>query len=239
MSFSLRLLVRGSCLFLPSPRGDGLYALLYPRGSGANPRLRFKSRDLAEAGTDKRLGGSARDAGAGVTAGLWPLAGADLALASPSPLREKLAENLPAPFETDLEADLASVGLGLQCLAPRLGGAALAAAGLSARLLLPEGTLGAWSSSGWQRLRAGWHFRGDAVGGCAFLLAEIPGDALEIEDLEAERCLRLAPHAHRMLEMEIEPAEATPAFAVEQQALGERRLLVKTKVWRDFCSLLA
>jgi hypothetical protein len=75
--------------------------------------------------------------------------------------------------------------------------------------------LGAWSASGWQRLRAGWLFRGDSAGGCAFLLAEISADSLEIEDLEAGRSLRLAPHARRMLELEIEPAELVPAFAIE------------------------
>lgn len=221
MSFSLRLLFRGSSLFVPSPRGDGLYALLCPRCSGANPRLRFDSRDLAEAGAEKsRLRWSARPAGA--TAGFWPLAGADLALVAPS--GPQVARLAPAPGidpESDLEADLAAVGLGPRCLAPRLGGAAsLAAAGLGARLRLPSGTLGAWSASGWRRLRSGWLFHGDASGGCAFLLAEIYADALEIEDLEGGRTLRLAPHARRMLELEVEPAESVPAFALEQRELA-------------------
>ena len=217
MSFSLRLLFRGSSLFVPSPRGDGLYALLCPRGSGANSRLRFDSRDLAEAGAEQAmLGWSAQPAGA--TAGFWPLAGADLALVAPSPGRPAKTQGIE--LETDLEADLASVGLGLRCLAPRLGGtAALAAAGLGARIRLPLGTLGAWSSSGWQRLRAGWLFRGDSSGGCAFLLAEISTDTLEIEDLEGAKSLRLAPHANRMLELEIEPAEPVPAFAIDQRDL--------------------
>ncbi|HXU33541.1 MAG TPA: hypothetical protein VN851_23485 [Thermoanaerobaculia bacterium] len=202
---------------MPSPRGDGLYALLCPRGSGANPRLRFNSRDLAEAGTDRPLGWSARPASA--TAGFWPLAGADLSLVIPSAIRP--AQTPGIALETDLEADLASVGLGPQCLAPRLGGAAdLAAAGLGARLRLPSGTLGAWSASGWQRLRTGWLFRGDAAGGCAFLLAEIAADSLEIEDLEGGRQLRLAPHVRQMLELEIEPAESAPAFAVAERELA-------------------
>jgi hypothetical protein len=151
------------------------------------------------------------------------LAGADLALAAPSVVRSAKAPGIE--LESDLEADLASVGLGLRCLAPRLGGAdALVGAGLGARLRLPSGTLGAWSSSGWQRLRAGWLFRGDAVGGCAFLLAEISSDSLEIEDLEGGRSFRLAPHARRMLELEIEPAEPVPAFTI-----GSRELVVASR----------
>jgi hypothetical protein len=217
MSFSLRLLFRGSSLFVPSPRGDGIYALLCPRG-GANPRLRFNSRDLAEAATGKGLGGSVRDANKAV--GFWPLAGADLALSTPDvSWAAQPSARIEAAPEIDVAADLAQLGLGLRCLAPRLGGAAIAAAGLGARLRLPSGTLGAWSSSGWQRLRAGWLFRGDAAGGCAFLLAEISSDTLEIEDLEEGRSLRLAPHAHRMLELEIETSESVPAFAI-----GERQL---------------
>ncbi len=221
MSFSLRLLFRGSSLFVPSPRGDGLYALLCPRSSGTNPRLRFDSRDLAEVGAGKpTLGWSARPAGA--TAGFWPLAGADLALLAPS--APSAIRPAPAPgivLESNLKADLASVGLGLRCLAPRIGGAAaLAAAGLGARLRLPAGTLGAWSASGWQKLRTGWLFRGDTSGGCAFLLAEVSADALEIEDLEGGRILRLAPHARRMLELEIESAESAPAFAIEERELA-------------------
>ncbi|MEP7009878.1 MAG: hypothetical protein ABJC13_06110 [Acidobacteriota bacterium] len=203
---------------MPSPRGDGLYALLCPRSSGANPRLRFDPQDLAEGGAEESLlGGSARPAG--LTAGFWPLAGADLSLVAST-----MGEPAKIPgieLESNLEADLASAGLGLHCLAPRLGGtAALAAAGLGARLRLPLGTLGAWSASGWQRLRTGWLFRGDTAGGCAFFLAEISVDALEIEDLEAGRTLRLAPHARRMLELEIEPAEAAPAFALEEGELA-------------------
>lgn len=220
MSFSLRLLVRGSCLFVPSPRGDGLYALLCAKGSGANPRLRFNPLDLAEARFDRPLGEPARNAGSAASAGFWPLAGADLALGAPIAAAGQAPAGPTAGLESNVEADLASVGLGGRCIAPRLGdAAAVAAAGLGARLRLPKGTLGAWSSSGWQRLRAGWLFRGDAAGGCAFLLAEIPADSLEIEDLLAGRRLRLAPHAHRMLELEIEPAEAAAAFVIEESEL--------------------
>ncbi|HEV7667779.1 MAG TPA: hypothetical protein VGS22_04595 [Thermoanaerobaculia bacterium] len=200
---------------MPSPRGDGLYALLCPRGSNANPRLRFDSRDLAEAGGKTPLGwrseGAARSSVPAV--GFWSLAGADLSLAAPPAIQ---AAQAPAALEADLEADLASIGLGLRCLAPRLGGAAaLAAAGLGARLRLPWGSLGAWSSSRWQRLRAGRLFRGDAAGGCAFLIAEIEADALDIIDLEGNRNLRLAPHANRRLELEVEPSEPVLAFAAE------------------------
>lgn len=216
MSFSLRLLVRGSCLFLPSPRGEGLYALLCPRGGGAAPRLRFHSHDLAEAPSARPLGWSAREGGS--PTGFWPLAGADLAIGAPLPaVPSRPAE---AASAGDVESDLASVGLDLSCLAPRLGGAAsLAAAGLGARLRLPWGTLGAWSARGWQRLRAGWLFRGDGSGGCAFLLAEISSDSLAIEDLEAGRRVRFMPHARRLLELEIEPAEAVSGFALEAAEL--------------------
>lgn len=217
MSFSLRLLVRGSCLFLPSPRGDGLYALLCPRGGGAGPRLRFNSRDLAEVTSARPLGWTAREAGS--PAGFWPLAGADLAIGAPPHSAVRPCDRSGA-LDRDIEADLASVGLAPSCLAPRTGGVApLAAVGLGARLRLPLGTLGAWASSGWHRLRAGWLFRGDAAGGCAFLLAEISADSLTIEDLEAERRLLLAPHARRLLELEIEPAEAVSGFAVETPEL--------------------
>ncbi len=215
MSFSLRLLFKGSCLFMPSPRGEGLYALLCPRGIGANPRLRFDSRDIAEAGGGHPYHGPSSTAPSiGPSGGFWPLAGADLWLrgvGAPAP-----SSGGVAGLEADLETDLLAAGLDLGSLVPRIGGAAgLQAAGLGSRLLLPWGTLGAWSSTRWQRLRAGWRFHGDAAGGCAFLLAEITTGALEIEDLDQGRKLLLAPMGGRMLELEIGPAESVSTFASE------------------------